>query len=61
MYLLFLNVQKNFLITYLKWNHGCQLFIEDKIPAFSGPCLFVGGSDSDYIPVADHEEIKWDY
>lgn len=31
---------------------------EDKIPAFSGPCLFVGGSDSDYIPVADHQEIK---
>eukprot|EP00088_Acartia_fossae_P002265 TRINITY_DN10903_c0_g1_i4.p1 TRINITY_DN10903_c0_g1~~TRINITY_DN10903_c0_g1_i4.p1 ORF type:complete len:320 (+),score=34.23 TRINITY_DN10903_c0_g1_i4:32-991(+) len=31
---------------------------DDKIPAYSGPCLFVGGSESDYIPVADHEEIK---
>jgi len=31
---------------------------ENKIPAYSGPCLFVGGADSDYIPVSDHEEIK---
>ena len=25
---------------------------------FEGPCLFVGGADSEYIPVADHEEIR---
>ena len=25
---------------------------------FSNPTLFIGGSESDYIPVADHEEIK---
>ena len=25
---------------------------------FSKPSLFIGGSDSDYIPVSDHEEIR---
>jgi len=27
-------------------------------PSYDGPCLFVGGADSDYIPVSDHDEIK---
>jgi len=31
---------------------------DDRIPAYSGPCLFVGGALSDYIPVSDHDEIK---
>ena len=25
---------------------------------FQGPTLFIGGADSDYIPVADHDLIK---
>jgi len=28
------------------------------LPQFPGECLFVGGADSDYIPVADHEQIR---
>ena len=25
---------------------------------YDGPTLFIGGSESDYIPVHEHEEIK---
>ena len=33
-------------------------FADDGAPRYDGPCLFVGGADSDYIPVSDHDEIK---
>ena len=57
----YLEMFVRFLVSYpctqLILKHGYQI-VEDKIPAYSGPCLFVGGADSDYIPVSDHEEIK---
>jgi len=28
------------------------------VPLYPGPSLFVGGADSEYIPVSDHEEIR---
>jgi len=30
----------------------------EKVAAFDRPTLFIGGADSDYIPVADHDEIR---
>ena len=40
-----------------------QLFYSAKFPCvdgktYDGPTLFIGGSESDYIPVHEHEEIK---
>jgi len=33
-------------------------FPQDGLSTYSGPCLFIGGADSDYIPVADHDQIR---
>jgi len=30
----------------------------DSLSTFDGRCLFVGGADSEYIPVSDHHEIR---
>ncbi|XP_023337477.1 protein ABHD11 [Eurytemora carolleeae] len=33
-------------------------FTENCVPLYPGPSLFVGGADSEYIPLSDHEEIR---
>jgi len=35
-----------------------SVFPDSQGAVYEGPTLFIGGADSDYIPVADHDLIK---
>ena len=38
--------------------HNLDKFVCADFSSLQGPTLFIGGADSDYIPVADHDLIK---
>lgn len=38
--------------------HNLDKYFFADFSSLQGPTLFIGGADSDYIPVADHDLIK---